>query len=76
MHPGRWSRERMFGSPLVTLEERQEHQKKMWNAKTVEERRQLRDQHRKMVEERAQSQKVQMDEKLDDAFFLPSLSPL
>ncbi|MFN0299978.1 MAG: hypothetical protein ACKVQU_06450 [Burkholderiales bacterium] len=66
----------MFGSPLLTLEERQEHQKKMWNAKTVQERTKLRDEHRKMVEERAQKQKVNVDEKLDDAFFLPSLSPL
>lgn len=76
MHPKRWTRERLYGAPLLTLEERQQHQQKMWNAKTVEERRQVRDEHRKMVEERAREQKVRVDEKLDDAFFIPALSPL
>jgi hypothetical protein len=75
MQQRRWTRERMFGSPLLSLEERQEFQKKMWNAKTVEERRQLRDEHRKMVLDRAQQQKVKIDDKLDDAFFIPSLAP-
>jgi hypothetical protein len=31
----RWARERMFGTQLMTLEERQAHMEKMWNAKTV-----------------------------------------
>lgn len=70
----RWSRERMFGSPMMTLEERQEHQRQMWNAKTVEERNKIRDEHRKQMLERAKQQNFKVDEKQDDLFSVPSIS--
>jgi len=69
----RWSRERMFGAPLMTLEERQAHQREMWNAKTVEERNRIRDAHRKQMLERAKQQKFKLDEKQDDVFSVPEV---
>lgn len=69
----RWSRERLYGSPLMTLEERQEHQRRMWNAKTVQERNQIRNEHRKQMLERAQKQNYKVDEKQDDFFSVPTL---
>ena len=62
-----------IGSPLMTLEERQEHQRQMWNAKTVEERNKLRDEHRKLMLERAKEQKYRIDDKQDDSFSVPSV---
>ncbi len=67
----RWTRERMFGTRLMTLEERQEHMQKMWNAKTVEERSKIRDEHRKLMLDRAKQQQQTIDEKQDDLFSLP-----
>lgn len=72
----KWVRERLYGSTLMTLEERHEYHRKLWNAKTEAERQQLRTEHRKMVEERAQARKAQIQEQMDDAFFIPALSPL
>jgi hypothetical protein len=69
----RWSRERMFGSPLMTLEERQEHQRQMWNAKTVEERQKIRDDHRKLMLERAKQQNFKIDQGQDDVFSIPAI---
>jgi hypothetical protein len=69
---GRWTRERLYGSPLMTLEERQEHQRRMWNAKTTEERQKIRDENRKLMLERAKQQNTKVDEKQDDVFFVPS----
>jgi hypothetical protein len=69
----RWSRERMFGAPLMTLEERQAHQTQMWNAKSVEERNKIRDEHRKLMLERAKQQNFKVDEKQDDQFSVPAL---
>ena len=66
-----WTRERMFGTRLMTLEERQAHMEKMWNAKTVEERSKIRDEHRKLMLERAKQQRQTVDEKLDDTFSIP-----
>lgn len=71
----RWSRERLFGSPLMTLEERQEHQRQMWNAKTVEERQKIRDDHRKLMLERAKQQNFKIDQGQDDVFSVPVLPP-
>jgi len=68
-----WSRERMFGSPLMTLEERQEHQRQMWNAKTVAERQKIGDDHRKLMLERAKQQNFKVDEGQDDVFSVPAL---
>jgi hypothetical protein len=68
-----WSRERMYGTPLMTLEERQAHQRQMWNAKTVEERNKLREEHRKQMLERAQKQNFKVDEKQDDMYSVPAL---
>ena len=67
----RWTRERMFGTRLMTLEERQAHMEKMWNAKTVEERNTIRDEHRKLMLERARQQQQAIDEKQDDTFSVP-----
>lgn len=72
----RWSRERMFGSPLMTLEERQEHQRQMWNAKTIEERQKIRDDHRKLMLERARQQNFKIDQGQDDVFSIPALPSL
>ncbi len=69
----RWSRERMFGAPMMTLEERQAHQREMWNAKTVEERNKVRDAHRKQMLERAKQQNYKPDEKQDDVFTVPEV---
>ena len=66
-----WSRERMFGTRMMTLEERQAHMAKMWNAKTVEERNKIREEHRKLMLERAKQQQTTVDEKLDDTFSVP-----
>ena len=62
-----------IGSPLMTLEERQEHQRQMWNAKTVEERNKLRDEHRKLMLERAKQQNYKLEEKQDDVFSVPDI---
>lgn len=70
----RWSRERMYGAPLMTLEERQEHQRQMWNAKTVAERTKIRDEHRKQMLERAKQQNFKVDEKQDDVFSVPAIT--
>ena len=67
----RWTRERMFGTRLMTLEERQEHMQKMWNAKSVEERVKIRDEHRKLMLDRAKQQQQTIDEKQDDLFSVP-----
>lgn len=68
-----WSRERLYGSPLMTLEERQEHQRLMWNAKTVEERQKIRDEHRKQMLERAKQQNLKIDPAQDDVFSVPAI---
>jgi hypothetical protein len=69
----KWTRERMYGSPLMTLEERQEHQRRMWNATTAEERQKIRDDHRKLMLERAAQQKYKIDEKQDDVYSVPAV---
>lgn len=70
----KWSRERMYGAPMMTLEERQDHQRQMWNAKTVAERNKIRDEHRKLMLERAKQQNFKVDEKQDDVFSVPAIS--
>jgi hypothetical protein len=69
----RWARERMYGSPLMTLEDRQAHQRRMWNATTAEERQKIRDEHRKLMLERAAQQKYKIDEKQDDVYSVPAV---
>ena len=69
----KWTRERLFSSPLMTLEERQEHQRQMWNAKTVEERQKIRDEHRTKMLERAKQQGYKVDQSQDDVFSVPAL---
>jgi hypothetical protein len=66
-----WGRERMFGTRLMSLEERQAHMTKMWNAKSVEERNKIREEHRKLMLERAKQQQQTIDEKSDDTFSVP-----
>jgi hypothetical protein len=70
----RWAQERMYGSRLMTLEERQAHMAKMWNAKTVEERNKIRDEHRKLMQERATKSQQKIEEKQDDTFSVPDRS--
>jgi hypothetical protein len=69
----KWSRERLFGSPLMTLEERQEHQRQMWNAKSVAERQKLRDDHRARMLERAKQQNLKIDQGKDDVYSVPAI---
>lgn len=57
----------------MTLEERQEHQRQMGNAKTVEERQEIRDAHHKQMLERAKQQNYKIDESQDDAYSVPAL---
>jgi hypothetical protein len=67
----RWVRERMFGTRLMTLQERQAHMEKMWNARTAEERNEIRDEHHRLMLERARKQQQTIDEKQDDTFSVP-----
>lgn len=69
----RWTRERMFGMPLMTLEERQAHMTKMWNARTAEERNRIREEHHNLMLQRARERQQQIDEKQDDVFSLPEV---
>lgn len=66
-----WARERMYGTRLMTLEERQAHMAKMWSAKSAEERNKIREEHRKLMLERAKQQQTTIDEKADDTFSVP-----
>jgi hypothetical protein len=69
----KWTRERLFGSQLMTLEERQDHQRQMWNAKTIDERQKIRDAHHKQMLERAKQQNTKIDESQDDAYSVPAV---
>jgi hypothetical protein len=64
----------MYGSPMMTLEERQAHQRQMWNAKTVQQRNQIRDDHRKLMLERAKQRNFKVDEKQDDQYSVRAIS--
>jgi hypothetical protein len=66
-----WTRERMYGTRMMSLEERQAHMAKMWNAKSVEERGKIRDEHRKLMLERAKQHQTTIEEKTDDTFSVP-----
>jgi len=66
-----WARERMYGTRMMSLEERQAHMAKMWSAKSVEERSKMRDEHRKLMLERAKQHQTTIDEKTDDTFSVP-----
>lgn len=65
----RMMRETIYGSPLMTLEERQAHQQKMWSAKTNSERQAIRDANRKAMIERAKTRGVKIDETKSDVFW-------
>lgn len=69
----KFTRERLYGSPLMTLEERQEHQRQMWNAKTAQERQKIRDEHRVRITERAKQQNYRIDQGQDDVFSVPAV---
>ena len=49
-------KDEIYGSQLMTKEERMEYRKKQLNAKTAEERQQLRQEHHAMMKERARAQ--------------------
>ena len=51
-------RDQIYGSQLMTREERLEYRNKMRNLKTVEEREQFRLEHHKQMQERAQARGV------------------
>ncbi|MDP3125365.1 MAG: hypothetical protein Q8M84_06970, partial [Thiobacillus sp.] len=52
------AQEQVYGSQLMTQQERTEYQAKMRNAKTSEEREQIRAQHHKEMQVRARQQGV------------------
>lgn len=45
----------------------------MWNAKSVEERQKIRDEHRKQMLERAKQQNYKVDPGQDDAYSVPAI---
>lgn len=69
----RWARERMFGTPLMSLEERQAYMTKMWNARSPEERDRIRSEHRDLMLERARQRQQSIDEQQDDRFSVPEI---
>lgn len=75
MQTGKMVREVIYGSQLMTLEERQEHQKKMWSAKTTAERQAMRDENHKRMTERATQQKVKIDPAKSDVYWRNGISP-
>lgn len=46
------------GWGMMTPQERDQHRQQMWNARTPEECRQVRDEHRKLMEERARARGI------------------
>lgn len=52
--------ERVYGSQLMTREERREHREKMRSAKTAEEREQIRKEHHDKMKERAKERGVKL----------------
>jgi hypothetical protein len=52
--------ETIYGSQLMTAKERQEYRLKLRQAKTVEEREQIRDEHHKLMQERAKERGVKL----------------
>lgn len=52
MH-GRWGRSYTPGWSMMTPQEREQHRKRMWEARTPAECRAIRDEHRKLMDERA-----------------------
>jgi len=49
-------KDQIYGSQLMTKEERMEYRKKQLNAKSAEEREQLRQEHHVLMQERAKAQ--------------------
>jgi len=52
----------IYGSQLMTNQERLEYRKKTMNAKTAEERERIRSEHHAMMKERAKSQNITLPE--------------
>lgn len=55
--------EPIYGSQLMTQQERQEHREKMMSLKTEEERERYRIEHHKKMQERAKAQGVTLPDK-------------
>jgi hypothetical protein len=55
--------ERVYGSQLMTPQERNEYQARMRAAKTAQERQQIRMEHHKAMQERARQQGVTLPDK-------------
>lgn len=55
--------EKIYGSQLMTQQERQEHRTKMQSMKTKEERERYRMEHHKKIQERAKQQGVTLPDK-------------
>ena len=65
--------ERIYGSQLMTQQERQEHRERLRNAKTEKERMQIRKEHHERMKERARAQgKVLPDEPPERGGFMGS----
>jgi hypothetical protein len=58
-----WADEQVYGSQLMTEQERQEHRAKMQSMKTAEERERYRMEHHKKMQERAKEQGVTLPDK-------------
>lgn len=55
-----FAEEQVYGSQLMTQQERQEHRAKMQSMQTMEEREQYRMEHHEMMQERAKEQGVSL----------------
>lgn len=55
--------EKIYGSQLMTQQERNEHRDRMRAAKTEEERMQIRNEHHERMKERAKSQGITLPDK-------------
>lgn len=60
--PAQQAQEQIFGSQLMTSQERLEHRSKMRSAKTAEEREQIRKDHHERMKERAKERGVTLPE--------------
>lgn len=52
--------EQVYGSQLMTQQERTEYRAKMLSAKTIQERERIREEHHEMMKERARSRGLEL----------------
>lgn len=58
--------QQVYGSQLMTQQERLEHHERMRNAKTAEERHQIQKEHHEMMQERAKARGQKLREMSDE----------